>query len=174
MTKGFGPSPRAIAILRISREEIFGPVMHVAPVLDLAAALALVDAQTTAERGLSRTKWPHRGAAYRRRVEGDRGPRRGRSCDKLAAPIDDSRTARARRRGKEARSLLGRRLDRLQRLGPLAVVPQCEAERREGGERALGPRARSALVTNGGRAGGRLVMWGYFVKTTLPLQEVAP
>ena len=44
MTKDFGPSPRAIAILRISREEIFGPVMHVAPVLDLAAALALVDA----------------------------------------------------------------------------------------------------------------------------------
>src|SRR5512132_1833831 len=37
MTKGFGPSPRTIAILRISREEIFGPGMHVAPVPDLTA-----------------------------------------------------------------------------------------------------------------------------------------
>ena len=51
MTKSFGPSPRAIAILRISREGIFGPVMYVAPVLDLTAALALVDAQTTSEQG---------------------------------------------------------------------------------------------------------------------------
>jgi hypothetical protein len=50
--KVFGPSPRAIAILRIYREEIFGPVMDVAPRPDLTAALALVDTQTTSDRCL--------------------------------------------------------------------------------------------------------------------------
>jgi hypothetical protein len=50
MTAVFGSSPRAIAILRIAREEVFGPVT--APVPDLPAALALVDAQTTSDRRL--------------------------------------------------------------------------------------------------------------------------
>jgi len=53
MTKVFGPWPRAIAILRIYREEIFGPVMSVAPVPDLTAALALVDAGGGIQRGWS-------------------------------------------------------------------------------------------------------------------------
>jgi hypothetical protein len=66
MTAVFGPSARAIAILRIAREEVFGPVT--APVPDLTAALALVDAQTTSDRGLVRANGPHRAAAYRRRA----------------------------------------------------------------------------------------------------------
>jgi hypothetical protein len=66
MTKVFGPSPRAIAILRISREEVFGPVM--APVPDLTAALARVDAQTTSERGLVQGSM----APPSRRDEGER------------------------------------------------------------------------------------------------------
>jgi hypothetical protein len=86
MTKGFGPSPRTIAILRISREEIFGPGMHVAPVPDLTAPRALVDAQTTSDRGLVETIV----AAPSRRAEGERAPPQGWVCVKLATPIDDS------------------------------------------------------------------------------------
>jgi hypothetical protein len=86
MTKGFGPSPRTIAILRISREEIFGPGMHVAPVPDLTAPRALVDAQTTSDRGLVETIV----AAPSRRAEGERAPPQGWVCGKLATPIDDS------------------------------------------------------------------------------------
>jgi hypothetical protein len=68
MTAVLGPSPRAIAILLIYREEIFGPVM--APVPDLTAALALVDAQTTSDRGLVQTIV----ATPSRRAEGERAP----------------------------------------------------------------------------------------------------
>jgi hypothetical protein len=70
MTAVFGPSPRAIAILRISRAEVFGPVMYVASVPDLTAALALVDAQTTSDRGLVQAivSAPHRGAESERAV----------------------------------------------------------------------------------------------------------
>ncbi len=46
-TEVLGPSPRALANIRVYRNEIIGPVMYVAPVPDLSAALALVDAQTT-------------------------------------------------------------------------------------------------------------------------------
>ena len=73
MTKGFSPSPRAIAILRIFREEVFGPMMYVAPAPDLSAALALVDAQTTSDRGDVQAIV----AAPSRRAEGERAPPQG-------------------------------------------------------------------------------------------------
>ncbi len=54
----------------IYREEIFEPVMDVAPVPDLTAALTLVAAQTTSERGLVQTIV----ATPSRRAEGERAP----------------------------------------------------------------------------------------------------
>jgi hypothetical protein len=66
-----GPSPRAVALLRISREEVFGSMMDVAPVPDLTASLALVDAQTTSEGG----HIPTTVTAPSHRAEGERAPR---------------------------------------------------------------------------------------------------
>ena len=67
-TQGRSTSPGAIAILRISREEVFGPGMHVAPAPEVTAALALIDAKTTSDRGIVQTIV----AAPRRRAEGER------------------------------------------------------------------------------------------------------
>jgi acyl-CoA reductase-like NAD-dependent aldehyde dehydrogenase len=63
-------SPRAVAILRISCEEVFGPMMYVASAPDLTAALALVDAQMPSDRGLVQAIV----AAPSRRAEGERAP----------------------------------------------------------------------------------------------------
>ena len=67
-----GPSPRAVAILRIGLDEVLGPVMHGAPVPDLTAPRAVIDAQTTSEP----RPCPGEGAASSRRVS---PPRRGRT-----------------------------------------------------------------------------------------------
>ena len=60
----------------------------VEPAPDLTAALALVDAKTTSDRGMVQAIV----AAPSRRAEGERALPRARGCGKLAAPIDDSRT----------------------------------------------------------------------------------
>ncbi len=48
-----------MAVLRISRKGTFGPVLYVASVLNLTAALALSDAKTTSDRDLVGANRPY-------------------------------------------------------------------------------------------------------------------